>query len=118
MHTLQFTEPLQEQSDAAESRRWFSTLQDITEQNRAEEKIKRLNRVYAVLSGINALIVRAADRDELFREACRIAVELGQFPLAWIGVVERAEARIRPVAWHGGDEEYFRGMPLGLEPAG
>src|SRR5256885_8267646 len=45
----------------------------------AEEKIHRLTRVYAVLSGINALIVRVRDRDELFREACRIAVEAGQF---------------------------------------
>src|SRR6267143_3589986 len=117
IHIRQVIEPLQEQSAAAESIRWFSTLQDITEQKRAEEKIKRLNRVYAVLSGINALIVRAVERDELFREACRIAVELGQFPLAWIGVVERAEARIRPVAWRGGDESYFRAMPLGLEPA-
>src|SRR5207244_1250000 len=118
MHIRQVIEPLQEQSTAAEPERWFSTLQDITEQKRAEEKIKRLNRVYAVLSGINTLIVRVHDQDELFSEACRIAVELGRFPLAWTGVVERAEARIRPVAWHGGDEEYFRGMPLGLEPAG
>jgi len=117
MHVRQVIEPLQEQSAAAESIRWFSTLQDITEQKRAEEKIKRLNRVYAVLSGINALIVRVHDRDELFREACRIAVELGQFPLAWTGVVERAEARIRPLAWRGGDETYFRAMPLGVEPA-
>src|SRR5216683_732566 len=93
------------------------SIRDITHRKEAEEKIRRLNRVHAVLSGINALIVRVHDRDELFREACRIAVELGQFPLAWTGVVERAEARIRPVAWHGGDESYFRAMPLSLEPA-
>src|SRR5207244_9760358 len=47
------------------------------EQKRAEDKIRRLNRVYAVLSGINTLIVRARDRDELFRESCTIAVGAG-----------------------------------------
>jgi diguanylate cyclase (GGDEF)-like protein/PAS domain S-box-containing protein len=116
IHLRQTMEPLSGEADARGRARWFNTLQDVTEQKKAEERIVRLNRVYAMLSGINSLIVRVADREELFREACRIAVELGQFRLAWIGVVERAEARIRPVAWRGGDENYFRAMPLGLEP--
>ena len=51
---------------------------DITEHKRADVKIRRLNRVYAVLSSINALIVRVRNRDVLFGEACRIAVEAGE----------------------------------------
>ena len=38
------------------------SMVDITERKRAEIKIRRLNRVYAVLSGINALIVRVQHR--------------------------------------------------------
>src|SRR6266849_5507364 len=110
----QVVEPLQSQADAEGATRWFSTLQDVTEHRLAEEKILRLTRVYAVLSGINALIVRVRDRDELFREACRIAVEAGQFKLAWLGVVDREAARVKPVAWHGGEEDYFQLMPLAL----
>ena len=53
--------------------------EDITEQKRTESKIARLNRVTTVLGSINSLLVRASDRDELFREACRIAVEAGGF---------------------------------------
>ena len=87
---------------------------DITERQQAEEKIRRLSRVYAVLSGINSTIVRVRDRDELFREACRIVVEDGKFNLAWIGVVDEAAARIRPVAWQGADPAYIEAMPLGL----
>ena len=61
--------------------RFYSAfLRDITEREKAEARIKYLNRVYAVLSGINTLIVRVHDRDELFREACRIAVETGRIP--------------------------------------
>ena len=60
--------------------------EDITERKRAEISIKRLNRVYAVLSGINSLIVRVRDRDELFREACRIAVEEGGFRMSLIAM--------------------------------
>src|SRR5213593_2691468 len=110
----QVIEPLQSQADAEGGTRWFSTLQDVTEHRLAEEKILRLTRVYAVLSGINALIVRVRDRDELFRDACRIAVEAGKFKLAWLGVVDRDAERVKPVAWHGGEEDYFQLMPLAL----
>src|SRR6266436_2141634 len=113
----QVIEPLQTQADAEGATRWFSTLQDVTEHRLAEEKILRLTRVYAVLSGINALIIRVRDRDELFRETCRIAVEAGKFKLAWLGVVDREAARVKPVAWRGVEQDYIRLMPLGLNEA-
>ena len=75
--------------------------EDITEQKQAEIKIKGLNRVYAVLSEINTLIVRVRDRDELFREACRIAVDHGEFRMAWVGLVDAEAGVVRPVAWAG-----------------
>jgi diguanylate cyclase (GGDEF)-like protein len=71
-----------------------------------EEKLQRLTRVQAVLSGINALSVRASDRAELFREACRIAVQSGQFPLAWVAVADQRDHRVKAVAW-AGDEGGF-----------
>jgi PAS domain S-box-containing protein/diguanylate cyclase (GGDEF)-like protein len=77
---------------------------DITERKRADDKIRRLNRVYAVLSGINTLIVRVRNREALYREACAIAVEAGQFLLAWIGIVDRATQNIEPAAWSGDEE--------------
>jgi diguanylate cyclase (GGDEF)-like protein/PAS domain S-box-containing protein len=112
----QVIEPLQSEPDADGRMRWFSTLQDVTEQKQTEGRIVRLNRVYAVLSGINALIVRVRDREELFREACRIAVEHGRFRLAWIALVDREAQRLKLVAWHGIGEDYLRVMPLGLDP--
>jgi diguanylate cyclase (GGDEF)-like protein/PAS domain S-box-containing protein len=90
------------------------TVADVTERKQAEIKVHRLNRVYAVLSGINALTVRVRDADELFREACRIAVEAGQFRLAWIGLVDEAAGMVRPRAWHGLGENYVGLMPLGV----
>ena len=81
------------------------------------EKIERLTRVYAVLSGINALIVRVRDRDELFREACRVAVEAGEFRMAWLGVVDRQAMQVKPVAWQGVGSDYIQLMPLELSDA-
>jgi diguanylate cyclase (GGDEF)-like protein/PAS domain S-box-containing protein len=80
-----------------------------------QESIARLNRIYAVLSGINALIVRVRDRDELFQEACRIAVEAGGFRMAWVGVVDKDATRVKPIAWQGAGEDYIQLIPLGLK---
>lgn len=80
--------------------------EDITDSREAERKIRRLNRVYAVLSGINTLIVRVHQRDELFSEACRIAVEQGQFKMAWVGVVQENTHKIVPIASAAADATY------------
>ncbi|GEM_PF-1452552 len=76
---------------------WFLTRAA----NRAEGRVARLARVQAVLSGINALIVRTRDRRTLCEEACRIAVASGGYPLAWIGLVDRERTLIEPVASAG-----------------
>jgi diguanylate cyclase (GGDEF)-like protein/PAS domain S-box-containing protein len=87
--------------------RWFNTLQDVTEQKRAENHITRLNRVYAVMSAINSLVVRVRGRDELFKEACRVAVEDGKFPLAWIGVLPKTGTRLELAASCGDGPAYL-----------
>jgi len=53
-----------------------------------QKRVERLNRTLAMLSGINALIVRAYDRQALLEEACRIAIEKGGFRLAAIGLAD------------------------------
>ncbi|HSM98019.1 MAG TPA: EAL domain-containing protein, partial [Gallionella sp.] len=85
--------------------RHLCMIQDITERKESEARIRYLNRVYVMLSGINTLIVRVRDRDELFREACRVAVETGGFRMAMIAIVDRSAMSIVPVASSGKDEE-------------
>jgi diguanylate cyclase (GGDEF)-like protein/PAS domain S-box-containing protein len=75
--------------------------EDITERKRSENQIRHLNRVHAVLSGINNLILRVHDRQELFTESCRIAVEHGNFAGAWIGLLDPVTLDVTPVAWVG-----------------
>ena len=104
----QVSEPLcGEHNNQPGRMRWFNTLQDVTGQKLAEARIKNLNRVYATLSGINTLIVKAPDRAELFHEACRIAVEIGGFAAAWIGLIEEGQSAVRLVAWRGNEDAFF-----------
>ena len=83
---------------------------DITERKQAEDKIRRLNRLYAVLSGINTLIVRVDNRDELFKEACRIAVAEGKFSKAWIATVQPISKHLVLAANHGFETHRLQAM--------
>jgi diguanylate cyclase (GGDEF)-like protein len=80
-----------------------------------QRRIERLNRTLEVLSAVNALIVRAGDRQALLDEACRIAVEKGGFRLAAIGLAEPRRHQIRQVAaaGEGSAERDFARLKLG-----
>jgi PAS domain S-box-containing protein len=93
---------------------------DITERKKAEELILRLNRLYAVLSETNKAIAHSRDRQSLFDEICRVVVEHGQFPLAWIGLADEESATVKPVAWSSKEDSCRENLrvPLMEEPEG
>ncbi len=92
-----------------------SVVRDISER-------KRLERLYAVLSQVNEAIVRTRDEKTLYREVCRIVAEQGDFPLAWIGLVEGRA--VVPTAAGGTEAAYLSEIHveiaggLGVGPTG
>lgn len=56
-----------------------------------------------MLSSCSEMLIRASDETSLLAEACRIAVEIGGYRMAWVGyVIEDVQQRIRPMA-HAGE---------------
>lgn len=88
-------------------------LTDISARRNAENTILRLNRLYSVLSGINHAILHTNDRDFIFREICRVAVEMGGFRLAWVGLLEQDTGLIEVVA-ASGDTGYLDGITISI----
>lgn len=80
---------------------WYTTRKG----NVADRALANLNRLYATLSGINTLIVRVEGHEQLFNEACRIAVETGQFPRAWIAKIDPTGKQCQLASWSGVDEK-------------
>ncbi|WP_139349879.1 putative bifunctional diguanylate cyclase/phosphodiesterase [Thioalkalivibrio denitrificans] len=81
-----------------------------------DRHITRLNRVYAMLNAINGGILRIRHRDTLLNETCRIAVEKGGFPLAWVGLAEEDGTRVRPVSSAGEGLDCLDGLELRIDP--
>jgi PAS domain S-box-containing protein len=91
----------------------MTAITDVTELMKSEESLVRLNRLYAVLSETGKAIVYSADRETLFKEVCRVAVEHGGFLLAWIGVKEGESGNVTPVASFG-KTGYLEGIDISV----
>lgn len=82
------------------------------EHKRAEAQILRLNRLYSVLSKVNEAIVRIHAPEKLYERICRIAVEDGQFKMAWIGLVDPATFSVSPVVSYGDTGGYLHNIRI------
>jgi PAS domain S-box-containing protein len=80
-------------------------VRDITERKRQEQKIEKMSRVRAVSSEITSAIIRSPNRMVLYSEACRIAIELGNFGIAWIGSYDAGRKELTPVASAGLEQD-------------
>ena len=87
--------------------------EDITERKHTEQEQKRLTRALKLLSQCNSLLVHAEDEQELLTEICRLAVDTGNYLMAWVGFAEDDEAKtVRPVAQFGYEEGYLDGIRI------
>ena len=79
---------------------------DIHDLKMSEERIRRLNRLYAVASGINEAIVRIGDTQRLYEAATQIAVETGMISMAWIALHNPELGRLECAAKSGNDQGF------------
>ncbi len=102
-----------------------SIVRDITDRKQAERQIRRLNRLYAVLSRSGRAMVKARTEGELLDAVCGIASESGGFALAVITRLDPDTHQLIPVAAAGDSRDYLEGVemsaadvPVGRGPAG
>ena len=67
----------------------------------AEHRVAHLSRVLQMLSGVNAAVVRIADREKLLNEACRLAHRVGGYSFAFVALIDPGTSTARPIAWAG-----------------
>jgi len=90
----------------------IDNFRDITERKLAEERLHYANRLYAFTSALNHTIVHCTDEQTLFREACRIATEIAQFKMAWIGLIDEPADLLKPEVCAGEGCEYLTGIRI------
>lgn len=76
-------------------------IQDITERKEQENKILRLNHLYAILSDINSLIVHSTHASELLQNACEIIAKSNGFSAVKIDLLNSATGVLTPSHFAG-----------------
>ena len=69
----------------------------------AEQRLARLSGVLQMLSGINGALVRIHSREEVMRETCRLAHQVGGYAVVMVALINPATRMARPVGWAGYD---------------
>ena len=81
-------------------------ITDITEKVVAKQKLEKSSRLYFFISQINQMIVQTTDQDVLFEKACHIAVNIGKFKMACIGLLDENTRNFIPMRVTGEDYGY------------
>jgi PAS domain S-box-containing protein len=92
--------------------RYLALVLDVSERSDPDDLTRRRERLRDALAEILRAITRIDDRDELYRDACRIAVERGGFRMAWIGLVDPESGDVVPVASAGHVDGYLDHLHL------
>ena len=84
--------------------RVVGTARDITDRKLADLELASTNRALQMLSQSSIAINRIEDEEALLAEVCRVAVDVGNYRMAWVGYAQNDEARtIQPMV-HAGNE--------------
>ena len=87
---------------------------EITERREIERDLRLRTNLYAMLSRANRAVSRADNATDLFREVCEIAVEVGGFSFAWVGVPRGPTLELAASA--GIDNGYLSELVISLDP--
>jgi diguanylate cyclase (GGDEF)-like protein/PAS domain S-box-containing protein len=105
--------------------RILAVVRDISDRKQQEQKIQYLTRLYATLSQINRAIIKHKERKSLLKSICEVAVEVGEFPLVWMGLIDPDSLEIVPYVSAGETTEYLKNthitvqdIPTGRGPTG
>ena len=72
----------------------YGISHDVTSLKEIEEKLLKANRLLAFKNQLNQAISQVHDDATLFQVACKKAVDLGKFELAWIGRVDASHRKV------------------------
>ena len=93
-----------------------SQLEEKTRQIQANrDRLEKLNRIHRILTSVSRMLVGVQDKNDLFRDVCRLAVDQGLFSAVWISRISDDRTKATSVAWAGQGAEYLEDFVLNVD---
>ena len=86
----------------------ISTAVDITRRKKAENELKKLNKIYRTLSMVNQLIVREKSFDNLLQEAAQLTSDYGKYQNIWIGKFDFSSENLKVLTTAENNSNYIK----------
>ncbi|MFA5236884.1 MAG: PAS domain S-box protein [Methanoregula sp.] len=80
-------------------------VQEITARTTVVQRIRAVNRLYAISSRVSIAAAKSRELETLLAETCRIAAADEAICMAWIGLFDHVAGILRPVAQAGNEED-------------
>lgn len=86
----------------------LAMVHEIEQRKRLEQSLRRRQSMFAVLSGINQVILHVKSRQDLFDQVCTVMLRMGMFRLVWTGSAQEGVSRhVIPLASAGDAQEFL-----------
>ncbi|WP_162009678.1 EAL domain-containing protein [Methylocystis heyeri] len=96
---------------------FMATFFDVTEARAEEERIKRLSKLYAALSGCQEAVVHAKTKQEIFTRVCDVMCNQGVAKLVCVGVREDSSPLVKMIQASGQGVSYAEDITISTDPS-
>ena len=87
-------------------------VRDITAEMEQRRRIARLSRMRELFAGVSSIVLRVHDRQEILDETTRMAVDVGRFRTAWIGLLDATSHRLYAAAGSGEHTDFLASIEI------
>ena len=82
-------------------------LKNYDDRENSKKELRKTKEFYEFSARVNDLVLYEKNSDKIYDEICKIAIESGQFLLAWLGKPNDQSRSIIPIFWAGKNEGYI-----------
>ena len=82
-------------------------LKNYVDRENSKKELRKTKQFYEFSTRVNDLVLYEKNCDKIYAEICKIAIESGQFLLAWLGKPNDQSRSIIPIFWAGKNDGYI-----------